>query len=68
MKGIEILMQSQICNLVVVILNNSSLENTAEGEGQRNWVFATNSYFIIPISLQSNVIDLRYLKFWIMIK
>ena len=27
---------------------------------QRNWVFVTNSSFLIPIYLQPNVIDLRY--------
>ena len=27
---------------------------------QRNWVFATNSDFLIPLSLQPNVLDLRY--------
>ena len=31
----------------------------------RNWVFGTNSDFIITISLQPNVVDLRYFKLWI---
>ena len=29
---------------------------------QRNWVFATNYDFQIPISLRPNVVDLRYFK------
>ena len=32
--------------------------------GERNWVFATNSDFLIPISLQFNVVDLRHFKLW----
>ena len=34
---------------------------------ERNWVFVTNSDFLIPISLQPNVVDLRYFKLWIML-
>ena len=34
---------------------------------KRNWVFATNSDFLIPIYLQPNVVDLRYFKLWIML-
>jgi len=34
---------------------------------QRNWVFATNSDFIITISLEPNVADLRYFKLWILL-
>ena len=34
---------------------------------QRNWVFVTNSDFIIPISLQSNFVDVRYFKLWILL-
>ena len=34
---------------------------------QRNWVFVTNSDFLIPISLQPNVVDLRYFKLWILL-
>ena len=33
----------------------------------RNWVFATNSDFLITISLQPNVVDLRYFKLWILL-
>ena len=29
---------------------------------ERNWVFATNSEFIIPISLEPNVVNLWYFK------
>ena len=31
---------------------------------QRNWVFATNSDFLIPIYLQTDVVDLSYFKIW----
>ena len=34
---------------------------------QRNWVFATNSDFLITISLEPNVTDLRYFKLWILL-
>ena len=34
---------------------------------QRNWVFATNSDFLITISLEPNVADLRYFKLWILL-
>ena len=34
---------------------------------QRNWVFATNSDFLITISLEPNVADLKYLKLWILL-
>ena len=36
------------------------------GQAQRNWVFATNSEILIPISLQPNVVELRYCKLWIL--
>ena len=29
---------------------------------QRNWVFATNSHFLTPISLQSDSVNLWYFK------
>ena len=32
-----------------------------------NWVFATNSDFLITISLEPNVADLRYFKLWILL-
>ena len=34
---------------------------------ERNWVIATNSYFLITISLKPNVMDLKYFKLWIML-
>ena len=34
---------------------------------KRNWVFATNSDFLILISYEPNVIDLRYFKLWILL-
>ena len=34
---------------------------------QRNWVFATNSDFLITISLEPNVVDLNYFKLWILL-
>ena len=33
---------------------------------ERNWVFATNSGFLTPISLRPDVVDLRYFKLWIL--
>ena len=30
---------------------------------ERNWVFASNSDFLITLSLEPNVADLRYFKF-----
>jgi len=32
---------------------------------ERNWDFATNSDFLIPLSLQPNVADIQYLKRWV---
>ena len=29
-----------------------------------NWVFATNSDFQFPISVEPNVVDIRYFKLW----
>ena len=34
---------------------------------KRNWVFATDCDFLIPISFQSNVVDYRYVKLWILL-
>ena len=34
---------------------------------QRNWVFATNSDFLITISLEPNFADLRYFKPWFLL-
>ena len=31
---------------------------------ERNWIFTTNSDFTIPISLQLNVVNLRYCNLW----
>ena len=31
---------------------------------QRNWVFATNPNFLLPICLQPNYLNLRYFKLW----
>ena len=49
-----------------VTINILQLVREERGGGavdtERNWVFATNSDFIIPISLQPNVVDLRHLK------
>jgi len=36
------------------------------GKLQRNWVFVTNSTFLISISLLPNVVDLWYFKLWIL--
>ena len=34
---------------------------------ERNWVFATNSDFLVTVSLEPNVADLRYFKPWILL-
>jgi len=34
---------------------------------QRNWLFATNSDFLIPISLDSNVANLWNFKLWLLL-
>ena len=34
---------------------------------ERNWVFATNSDCLIPISLHPNVVNFRYFKLWILL-
>ena len=34
----------------------------SSGGDQRNWAFATNRDFLISISLQPNVVDLKYFK------
>ena len=34
---------------------------------QSHWAFATNSDFLIPISVQPDVIDLRYFKLWLLL-
>ena len=34
---------------------------------KRNWVFATNSDFLISISFEPNVVDPRYFKLWILL-
>ena len=42
------------------------IEDTGRDLKQKNWVFATNSYFQIPISVWPNDVDLRYFKLWIL--
>ena len=36
-------------------------------QGERNWVFVTNSDFLITMSFEPNVSDLRYFKLWILL-
>ena len=36
--------------------------NIHEGKDQKNWILATNSAFVIPISLQPNYVKLWYFK------
>ena len=38
------------------------------GSWKRNWVFVTNSTFLISISLQPNVVYLWYVKLWILLE
>ena len=42
-------------------------QHTVSGKTQRNWVFVTNSDFVILISLHSNVGNFRYFKLWIIL-
>ena len=44
------------------IMQHSLIKRISLNWGQRNWVFVTNSDFLIHISLRSNVVDLTYLK------
>ena len=37
---------------------------SAHGYTKRNWVFVTNSDFLIHKSLKPNVVDLWYFKLW----
>ena len=39
-------------------------QNVSDICQERNWVFVTNSDFLIPIYLQQNVVDLRYFNLW----
>ena len=56
---------------MIVITTEEIVENwefVINGNWLRNkkgyWVFATNFDFLIPISLQPNVVDLGYFKLW----
>ena len=49
----------KFCDFFVILVFNIPVY-------QRNWVFATNSAFLNPISLDSNVVNLRYFKLWIL--
>ena len=40
----------------------NSFNKETEKIQQRNWVFSTSSEFIIPISLEPNVVNLWYFK------
>ena len=60
-----------LINQIILVLNVKGLRHQIikihgiENLGlqlQRHWVFATNSDFLIPISLKTNVVDLRYYK------
>ena len=52
----------------ILYLNSSLYMSGQKGEGgneivvERKWVFATNSDFLIPISLQPYVVDTSYFK------
>ena len=47
-----------------ISLSKFSLSQCHNRVFQRNWVFVTNSDFLIPISLIFNARDLRYFKLW----
>ena len=41
--------------------------NVSMGNSYNNRAFDTNFNFLIPLTLQPNVVDLRYFKLWIML-
>ena len=51
------------CNIWMIFLRSELNVATF----QRNWVFVTNSDFLIPISLQSNVADIWHFKLWLLL-
>ena len=48
-----------------IILTFTQFFNCRQIVVQRNWVFATNSNFLSPISLQSDRVNLWYFKLWL---
>ena len=40
---------------------------SSRGRLQKDWVFASNSDFLIPISLQLDVVELYYIVLWILL-
>ena len=51
--------KQNICNFLTIVSVSTLLEHL---ELQRNWVFATNSNFLIHLSLQPDVVNLCYFK------
>ena len=66
-EKIEIFVQGKILVLVILELGRYFFIRCLLQRIQINWVFATSSRFLIPISLQPNVVDLRYFKQWILL-
>ena len=54
-------------SLFLPFFSPENLQKKIKKNSQRSWVFDTNSDFLIPISLQPNVVDLRYFKLWILL-
>ena len=54
-------------DILICLVENRVLWLLCSKDSQRNWVFATNFDFLIPISLQPNDIDLRYFKLWFLL-
>ena len=52
------------CKLRCVRSNAKIAQYFVNWSFKRNWVFATNSNFLIYISLQPNVVDFWYFKLW----
>ena len=51
-----------------LFMNKTACRFMDTGSGkEKNWVVATNSDFLITISLEPNVTDLRYFKLWILL-
>ena len=54
--------KKEFANLIDFCMIESQFKYLLLFSPKRNWVFATNSKFIIPISLEPNVVNLWYFK------
>ena len=52
-------------NLYKIMINKGAAPSTQDQVwDKKNWVFAINSDFLIPISLQPDIVDLWFFKLW----